>query len=49
MVNSPGAAVGDRDAGCSCRKRTVISRMSAFSSFEEWEVCSRSDKRDTPQ
>lgn len=36
------------DAGCSCRKRTVISRMSAFSSFEEREVCARSDKRDTP-
>lgn len=32
--HSLGAAVGPEDAGNSCRKRTVISRMSAFSSLE---------------
>lgn len=32
--HSPGAASAQEDAGSSCRKRTVISRMSAFSSFE---------------
>lgn len=54
--HSPGAAAGPKDAGSSCRKRTVISRISAFSSFEQWELCARprgigserdTDKRDT--
>ncbi|KAK2488898.1 hypothetical protein MC885_002836 [Smutsia gigantea] len=32
--HSLGASAGQEDAGSSCRKRTVISRMSAFSSLE---------------
>lgn len=44
--HSLGASAGQEDAGSSCRKRTVISRMSAFSSLEWRELCARPQRKE---